>query len=56
MADHTTVSIPKVLVQKINKAVDTGFFNNIPDFVRQSIRHELERTATKLQQYDKEVK
>ena len=53
MNNYTTVSVPKVLVQKIDEAIAAGFFTTKADFLKQSIRHELER-QTLLNQRRKE--
>ena len=43
MTKYVTVSIPKVLINKIEEAKLTHGFTSRPDFIKQAIRHELAR-------------
>lgn len=43
MGNYSTVSVPKVLIEKVDEAIAAGLFTTKADFLKQSIRHELER-------------
>jgi len=43
MTEYVTVSIPRALIKKIDAAKITHGFTSRPDFIKQSIRRELER-------------
>ena len=43
MNKYTTISIPNIFIKQIEKAIEIGYFTTKADFVKQALRHELER-------------
>jgi len=43
MSNYQGVSLPKDLLNKIEEAIENKTYTNKTEFIRQAIRHELER-------------
>ena len=47
MSKYQGLSLPKKLLDKIDEAIEDAPYTNKTEFIRQAIRHELERTRRK---------